>query len=131
MGEHQPREGVVLRPLIEVIKNNGDRIIAKHKAAAFEERATPPKVVDAAKVQVLADAQAIAAEWVSEMRLSHVLDKLPQGIGLAQMRDVIVAMTEDVQREAGPEVIWSKEAATAVGRRTAELFKARLGVKER
>jgi len=31
MGDDKKREGVVLRPLIELTKNNGDRLISKHK----------------------------------------------------------------------------------------------------
>lgn len=34
-GKDKPREGIVLRPLIELRKNNGNRVIAKHKGAAF------------------------------------------------------------------------------------------------
>lgn len=124
-GADKPREGVVLRPLVELTKNNGSRIIAKHKAATFAERATPPKVVDTAKLEVLAAADAIAQEWVTSMRLTHVLDKL----GATEMKDVPVvirAMIEDVFREAKGEIVESKDARSAIGKRTARLFKERL-----
>lgn len=124
-GADKPREGVVLRPLVEVTKNNGSRVIAKHKADTFAERATPPKVVDAAKLEVLAAAEAIAQEWVTPMRLVHVLDKL----GATEMSDVpgvIRAMIEDVFREAKGEIVESKDARSAIGKRTARLFKERL-----
>jgi len=124
-GADKPREGVVLRPLVEVTKNNGSRIIAKHKADTFAERATPPKVVDAAKLEVLAAAEAIAQEWVSPMRLNHVLDKL--GVtDISAMPKIIQAMVEDVFREAKGEIVESKDARTAIGKRTARLFKERL-----
>ena len=124
-GSDKPREGVVLRPLVEVTKNNGSRIIAKHKADTFAERATPPKVVDTAKLEVLAAAEAIAQEWVSPMRLVHVLDKLGAA-DISAMPKIIQAMIEDVFREAKGEIVESKDARTAIGKRTARLFKERL-----
>lgn len=123
-----PREGVVLRPLIEVTKNNGDRIMAKHKRDDFAERTTPPKVIDPAQLKILSDARAIASEWVTQMRLAHVLDKLPTA-GIEQTGQVIKAMIEDVKREAGAEIVWSKEAQTAISRRAGQLFKEYLNSK--
>ena len=120
----KPREGIVLRPLFEVRRNNGDRIIAKHKGEEFRETASVRRVTPD-KVQAMTDAKAIAAEWVTEMRLGHVLDKMP-GAGIEQTREVITAMTEDVQREAGEEVIWSTEVKRAIGARAAGMFKRRL-----
>lgn len=49
----QIREGVVLRPLIEMTLNNGARIIAKHKRDEFRETATPRVIDDPAKLKVL------------------------------------------------------------------------------
>jgi hypothetical protein len=117
------REGVVLRPLIEVLTNDGRRVIAKHKREDFSERKTPQAVQDPAKLKVLEDAKAIADEWVTPMRLQHVLDKLPRGIGVEETRTVVEAMLEDVRREAKGEIVDSKEATRAIGRRAAELFK--------
>jgi hypothetical protein len=125
-GNDKLREGVILRPLIEVTKNNGDRIIAKHKREAFSERATPQKIVDPAKLLVLTEATAIAEEWVTPMRLSHVLDKLPQPISMTDTPKVIAAMVEDVYREGAGEVVPSKEATSAMGKRTAYLLKEKL-----
>lgn len=129
------REGVVLRPLVEVTLNNGDRVIAKHKREAFSERATPQKIMDPAKLAVLAEAQAIAQEWVTPMRLTHVLDKLlpqidPSGVHVGVITPdikhtplVIEAMLADVRREAFGEIIESREGTAAIGKRTAALFK--------
>ena len=130
VGDDKPREGVVLRPPIEVIKNNGQRIIAKHKRDDFSERATPQKIDDPEKLAVLAEAEAIAAEWVTEMRLSHVLDKLGP-IGIEHTKRVVVAMIEDVQREAAGEIVASRAAERAIGKRAADMFKARLKEKLR
>jgi hypothetical protein len=121
LGSHI-REGVVLRPLFECCKSNGDRVICKHKREEFTERQNEPKVVDATKLEVLANASAIANEWVTPMRLNHVLDKFPD-VGMERTRDVISAMIEDVYREGEGEIIQSKEAETAIGRKTAQLLK--------
>mgnify|MGYP001620056683 FL=1 len=119
------REGIVLRPLIEVIKNNGERIIAKHKAEKFAERATPQKLVDRNKLKVLDEASAIAKEWVTPMRLTHVLQRFP-GASIEHTREIIAAMVEDIYREGRGELVESREAAAAIGRRTAALFKTHL-----
>ncbi len=122
MGEHK-REGVVLRPIIELRTNDGSCVIAKHKRDDFSERRTPQVVQDPAKLKVLEDAKTIADEWVTPMRLQHVLDKLPAGLGMEDTRTVVEAMIEDVRREAKGEIVESKEAMRAVGRRAADLFK--------
>lgn len=122
----QPREGVVLRPVLELTDADGQRIIAKHKRDEERETATPRKVVDTALQAVLTEATAIAAEWVTVTRLEHVLDKLPQGLGIAGTKDVIAAMVADVVREAKGEIVDSKEARAAIGKRAAVLFHAGL-----
>lgn len=123
--EYRKREGVVLRPLIEVKRNGGDRVIAKHKRDDFAERKTPQRVVDPSQGQVMTDAQAIADEWVVAMRLNHVLDKI-QFVRIECMREVLDAMIEDVQREAGTEIVWTPEVSKAIRAKTAEMFKAHL-----
>lgn len=119
-------EGVVLRPLLEVTDNRGQRIIAKHKRAEERETATERKVEDPSKLQALADAAAIANEWVTETRLDHVLDKLPHGLGISSTGDVLKAMVEDVMREGAGEIVDSKEARNAISARTRQLFHARV-----
>ena len=130
IAEPREREGVVLRPLVEMTTSNGSRIIVKHKGDKFSERATPQKVVDPDKLVVLTAAQAIADEWVTPMRLEHVLQTLQaSGIDISDMATtpkVIAAMLADVEREASGEVVMSRDAKTAIGRKTAELFKARM-----
>lgn len=124
--EDKLREGVVLRPPIEFKKNNDDRIICKHKRDEFKETSTKHEVTDPEKLKVLKEAEAIANEWVTEMRLTHVLDKLPKDINIEGTATVIKAMREDVLREAKGEIVESKEALSAIGKNTAMLFKARL-----
>jgi hypothetical protein len=118
----QPREGVVLRPLEEMIKGNGARIIAKHKRDEERETKTT-RTVNPEKIEVLRQAQAIADEWVTPTRLQHVLDKLGT-VGMENTPDVIRAMIEDVTREAASEIEDSKDARKAIGSATAKMFKS-------
>lgn len=124
-GTGKLREGVVLRPLIEVTTNNGERIMAKHKRDEFRETATP-RMVSQEELQVLEDAKAIADEWCTPHRLDHVLQKLPQDIDLKQTKTVINAMVEDVYREGKGEIVESNEVTKAISTRAAMLFKKHL-----
>lgn len=119
MGTGKKREGVVLRPLIELM-TDGRRVICKHKRDDFRETATP-RVVGAAP-EVLAEANAIANEWVTTTRLQHVLDKIP-GHNLSMMQKIIAAMSEDVLREGKGEIVDSKEARKAINQKTVAMYK--------
>ena len=125
IADRKPREGIVLRPIIEVRRNDGSRIVAKHKAEAFQERQHQPKV-KMGDPEVLREAQAIADEWVTPMRLTHVLDKLPGEVGIERTGEVIQAMVADVLAESGGEIVDSKPARSAMSRKAATLFKDRL-----
>ena len=133
--EPRKREGVVLRPLISVRKNNGERIVAKHKREDFSERKTKQKVTDKDKLKVLQEAKEIADEWVTPMRLTHVLDQVQseinaagdqREIGIEDMGTIIKAMIADVLKESTDEIVDSKAARTAIGRKAAGLYKERL-----
>ena len=112
--------------MIELTKNNGQRIICKHKGEKFAERQHVPKVVDAGKQAVLADAQAIADEWVVAMRLEHILQELPHATGMEHTGEVIKAMVTDVYKEAKGEIVESREVSAAIGRKAAELWKKKV-----
>jgi hypothetical protein len=122
----KPREGIVIRPLVELTTSNGERVMAKHKRAEERETATERSVVDPSKLTVLTEANSIATEWATPTRLQHVLDKMEGVIDMSRTRDVIAAMTEDVLREGSGELVDSKEARAAIGKRTAELLKKHL-----
>jgi len=124
IGTGKKREGVVLRPLIEMTRNDGKRICAKHKRDDFSETKTPRKVTDE-ELKILTEANDIADEWVTEQRLSHVLQGFPDA-GIESTGKIIAAMVEDVTREAEGEIVDSGEARKAISRRTALMFKARL-----
>ena len=127
MGAGKKREGVVLRPLIEVIKNNGERIISKHKREDFRETKTPRKVnhphnMSSEKIKVLTDAKEVAEEWVTLMRLNHILGNI-QEPKIEMMRDIMKMMIADVRKESDKEIVWNKDTEKAICKKTAQLFK--------
>jgi len=126
-GDTHIREGIVLRPLIELTKNNGERIIAKHKREEFKETKTS-RELDPAKLKVLSDAEAIADEWVTEMRLAHVLQRFSPELepGIEMMGDIIKEMIADVVREGSGEIVDSKETRKSIGKKTGVLFRKHL-----
>lgn len=125
VGAGKREEGVVLRPLTELTKNNGSRVICKHKRDDFRETKTPRKV-SIEDLQVLSNANEVADEWVTLMRLAHVLDKVEGGAGMENMRNIIFAMVEDVKREGEAEITWSKAVEKSISKKTAEIFKLSL-----
>jgi len=125
LGYDKLREGVVLRPLIELIKSNGKRVISKHKRDEFIETKTP-REVDPEKLKILAESKEIAEEWVTPMRLEHVLDKLGNPDDISATGTVIKAMIEDIFREAEGEIVESKTAQQAIGKASAILYKSKI-----
>lgn len=122
------REGVVLRPRREFTCDRGERVMAKHKRAEFSERGTNRVDIDPTKLGLLEEATAIAVEWVTVMRLEHVLDKIRASrdnkvIEMSDTRTVIDAMIEDVMREGAGEIVDSKAARKAIATMTVGLFK--------
>lgn len=121
-GEDKQREGVVLRPLEECTLNNGRRIIAKHKAEKFRETSTPRKVSEE-ELKVLVEAKAIADEWVTEMRLTHILDTADIGVAVGNIGKIIPLMYADIEKESSGEVELSALAHRHIGTNTALLVK--------
>lgn len=122
MGEGHMREGVVLRPLEEFTKNNGNRIIVKFKRDEFKETKNT-RELNSEELKVLDNAKEIADEWVTPMRLAHVLDKLPQDIDITKVEMVIKAMFEDIMLESKGEIVCDKAAKKAISSATVKLFK--------
>lgn len=125
MGPGKIREGIVIRPLIELTDNRGNRIIAKHKRDEFRETKTPRVVEDPAKLKLLQDAESIADEWVTDMRLNHVLQKI-QEPGMEKMREIISAMVDDILTEGKDEIVDSPAVRKAISTRTAIKYKKML-----
>lgn len=128
MGADKAREGIVLRPLAEMTRSNGTRVISKHKGEGYEETKTK-REVSPEQLAVLSDAIEVADEWVTEMRLGHVLSKLEGEQDMTIIPKLIPAMIEDVKREGSMEIEWSKEVSTAIGRRAVVLMKESLQLK--
>jgi len=127
-GNHnQTREGIVIRPLIELRKNNNERVIAKYKNDDFRETKKKRQIKDPKKLEVLKQAQDIATEWVTINRLKHVLDKIhsknQQPPSIENMREILISMCEDIKREARGEIAWSKPVEKEINRQTAIIFK--------
>lgn len=123
MGHGHKREGVVLRPPFEVTKNNGERVIAKHKSDEFKETSSKREVtVDGDRLKVISDAEEIANEWVTPMRLVHVCEGLE--ITRENTGEIIKLMIADIAREAKDEIQESPEVNKAIGKKTATLVKA-------
>jgi hypothetical protein len=125
MGYGHKREGVVLRPLVEMRINNGDRVICKYKPDEQMETKTKREVSEE-QLKVLSDAKAIAEEWCTNLRLEHVLQKFPADVNMESMGDVIKAMVEDVYREGKGEIVENKEVNKAIGQKAVQLFKQKL-----
>jgi len=128
IAEPKIREGVVLRPVYEVTDWRGDRIIAKHKRAEFAERGRPNVEMDPSRREKLAGAEAIATEWVTPMRLEHVIDGVlasrdDKTVDMKDIPLVIKAMVEDVSREAAGEIEDNEPARKAISTRAVQLFK--------
>jgi len=123
MGEGHAREGVVIRPLVEMRLNNGERVIVKHKGDHFKETATPRKV-DSGKLEVLAEADKVAMEWVTKQRLENAKSHFEEGQWcLEKLGSIIRYIVKDVEREAEGEVVFGSEARRSVGKRVAHLLK--------
>lgn len=124
--EDKPREGIVIRPLIETTINE-ERIMAKHKTDKFNERRTFVDVTPE-KLKVLEKAMEIVHEWVVEERLIHVMDHikadLKRDLEVKDIPTIINYMVEDIEREAKDEIIMSKETKKQIGNKTVSLFKS-------
>lgn len=122
MGQGKLREGVVLRPLIELILNNGERVITKHRRDEFRETKSIRPVLDPDKQKILDDAQLIVDEFATPMRLQHVLSKIPNH-SISDMQLIISRMVEDINLEEKDEFTPSKEVNKQIGAKTAKMYK--------
>ena len=124
--EDKIREGIVLRPLIELTKNNGERVIVKYKRDEFLETKTK-REVNPKQLKVLEDAKAIAEEWVTPNRLENIMSHLKEEeLIIENTGKIIKLMKEDVFREAKGEIVESKEVITFISKKTALLYKNKI-----
>lgn len=123
--ENKEREGIVIRPIEELIDQFGNRIITKHKNDSFTE-VKVKRELTTEDLKILSDAEKIAEDWVTPMRLNHVLDKFPQDVNVEQTSDVIQAMLADIKKESEGEIVWSKTVNKYISTKTAVMFKNKL-----
>jgi len=126
--EDVPREGIVLRTYKTLIKNNGDRVCAKHKNPKYRET-VKKRELSQEKLDVLNEAEEVANEWVTEMRFNHVSDHL-KARGVEESTENTVefmkGMLEDIKREGSQEIKFSSPVNRAINTATAKMLKARL-----
>jgi len=120
-------EGVILRPVKEVRDARGNRICAKHKRPEFTETKTVRTVEQSAeRLDAKLKDDALATEWVTDMRMTHELDKLAaQGVELGPKATgaVIAAMEADVMAEsAGLGAEWSHTALRSLRSITVKVY---------
>jgi hypothetical protein len=116
------REGIVIRPLIECYTWEG-RVIAKHKGDAFRETETVRRAErNGAKDRVLLKANEAAREYVTEMRLKHILGKRQPPHLIEHTGEIAKAMVQDVLEEAD-DVNDTKAFRKAVSGRTCKIYK--------
>ncbi|MFH1829961.1 MAG: RNA ligase family protein [Pseudomonadota bacterium] len=97
-------EGIVIRPTEMQWDVKGNPIMAKYKVGRWAERAsaashprTPPK-----ERPVIPGAKEFAHEFVTPMRLNHVLDQLRENgipIDIKSLGEVMKRMGQDIKRE--------------------------------
>lgn len=151
MGLGKLREGVVIRPVsdpsggtLEPLNKFGERIIYKHKRAEFSEHKSPKelgsathdgKQLELGAISGTKKLVEIADDWVTVMRLEHVLDKLSsqakdegkeekkvfpdQGPSWSQ---VIDAMVEDVRKESKGEFEMTLPLIKLIKQNTTKLY---------
>ncbi|KKN29155.1 hypothetical protein LCGC14_0847100 [marine sediment metagenome] len=130
--ERGTREGIVIRPLVEITNSKGQRVMSKHKGAAFSEHT--PKEVDPAKAKLRTAAEEVAFKWVNDMRLAHVMDamdadymlvnKMDKSWAIEDTKGVVQRMIADIRREGEGEEEFDKLVMKHVGSRTAHLYQA-------
>jgi hypothetical protein len=124
MGDQHIQEGVVLKPLIELHQNNGNRIVAKHKRREFMETASERSVNNEEDFRKNLKTEALVNEWVTVNRLKNALSHFPEGFAkIENVGELIKYIGDDVIKESNGEVSDSKEIRKLMARQTALIFK--------
>ncbi|MBI2343807.1 MAG: hypothetical protein HYV02_05715 [Deltaproteobacteria bacterium] len=98
-------EGIVIRPPVPMWDDKGNMLIAKYKVGKWAERASQqrhPKTPKKPREAAPPSATAFVEEFVTDMRLQHVLDQLREAgipITMAAMGEVMKRMGQDIKRE--------------------------------
>lgn len=112
--ESRIREGVVVRPICEIQDAMGKRVIYKHKRPEFSETKHPRSL--AKVLQIQRDPTKAVEEWVTEIRLTHVLNHFyadhpgwqerhtTEALPEIERQEISSRMEEDVMREGDKEL---------------------------
>lgn len=126
-GDLAIREGVVIKPAEPLRNERGNLIVAKLKDERFEERKSLRK---SPLNPVNPEAIAFADEWVTPMRLHHVLQQIEEsGESTDSMRcigSVLRTMNQDIIREGEIDPEQWKVVAKSVTTATKNLFQRHL-----
>lgn len=121
ISEDRIAEGVVIRPEMVVFDSHGQRIAAKHKRPEFREESTP-REVDPSKAISIDNAREFANEYVTKMRITHILDKNPIN-GMEDVRKLIGLVNEDIKLEHGDEFVESKDTWKEIGKKAVFIYR--------
>jgi hypothetical protein len=130
----EPREGIVVVPTVPKRDRKGEWMIYKLKSPEFEERASlshsKPNLDNGAYLS----ARAFANEFVTEQRLSHVIDHLKEqgteASTIKEIRFVLEEMSRDIKREGEkqiPENVKWDIIAREITRLTSAMYRTRIG----
>ena len=147
MGTDRLREGVVVKPIKEMMFN-GKRAILKHKCGPFWETKKPGVLLlgQSTKLVKLSDLletsmtdAEIADNWVTSMRADHVLDHLlankpdPQSgnkkIEVSDINTFIDMMLSDIKKESVEEIQeheWTKKLIREIRKKSMSLLKQKV-----
>ena len=116
------REGVVVKPMVEMVDRFGDRVIYKHLNAQFSEFKSGPKLNE--KLNVIIKQNEILDQWVTVTRMEHVLSHLEHEPITRDIPLVADAFVADVKRESQilVEFEWTGEIEKALKKASGELF---------
>jgi len=126
--EDRPEEGIVCRAINERMVTSQNRWIFKHKRKEFSEVRTP-RIIDDKEFLMMTKAKEVAYEFMTEMRMHHILSKSPEEWNLQRTSEYVKLAIADVKKESEGEVVWSKNIEKSVGGLAVHLFKEYLNKK--
>lgn len=122
-GEFIRREGVVLRPITEMVDHRGNRICAKHKRKEERETKTE-RPVNADKIALSKAARDVAEEWVTANRIRNAQSHFAESDWvITNMKNLISYIRQDVYKEAAEEITQTPENDREICRVAAQLIK--------
>lgn len=134
VAEPKNHEGIVIKPIIPAKDRKGDWLITKFKNPSFEERKSKREKTSIESPEVLKSINDFVTEFVTEERLTHVLDHLrDKGIEVNDIKStphVLKEFGNDIEREGAKDLINSglewKQVGREISRASMLLYKQHL-----